>query len=105
MTATTAPKGTLSPKGTWRTYTPADGLAALHVEHIVEDQEGYLWFATATGGVSRFDGDTFRTFTVQDGLAHDQVHSLLCDRQGRVWCGTWKGGVCWYEAGAFHLYR
>ena len=60
MTDAAAGKGAFSPKGTWRTYTPADGLAALHVEDIVEDQEGYLWFATATGGVSRFDGDTFR---------------------------------------------
>jgi len=67
----------LSHKGTWRTYTTADGLAALQVEHIVEDQEGYLWFATCTGGVSRFDGDEFRTFTTRDGLCSDLVYGLL----------------------------
>ncbi|SVB78805.1 uncharacterized protein METZ01_LOCUS231659, partial [marine metagenome] len=41
--------------GTWRTYTTADGLASLRAEHITEDHDGYLWFAT-DGGVSRFDG-------------------------------------------------
>jgi ligand-binding sensor domain-containing protein len=41
--------------GTWRTYTTADGLASLRAEHITEDHDGYLWFATE-GGVSRFDG-------------------------------------------------
>ena len=38
-----------------RTYTTADGLASLRAEHITEDHDGYLWFAT-DGGVSRFDG-------------------------------------------------
>ena len=35
--------------------TTADGLASLRAEHITEDHDGYLWFAT-DGGVSRFDG-------------------------------------------------
>ena len=57
MTHSPSPRRPLSKQGTWRTYTTTDGLAALQVEHIVEDQEGYLWFATCAGGVSRFDGD------------------------------------------------
>ena len=36
-----SPRRPLSKQGTWRTYTTTDGLAALQVEHIVEDQEGY----------------------------------------------------------------
>ena len=43
--------------GTWRTYTPVEGLAGLQVEHIAEDAEGYLWFATVHGGVSRQAAD------------------------------------------------
>ena len=40
--------------GTWRTYSLADGLAGVRIEHIAEDSEGYLWFATWDNGVSRF---------------------------------------------------
>ena len=53
MTLTSQPPVALH--GTWRTYTTADGLASLRAEHITEDHDGYLWFATE-GGVSRFDG-------------------------------------------------
>jgi len=53
MTLTSQPPVALH--GTWRTYTTADGLASLRAEHITEDHDGYLWFAT-DGGVSRFDG-------------------------------------------------
>lgn len=105
MTDSLTPKCPLSPKGSWRTYTPADGLAALHVEHIVEDRKGRLWFATCSGGISCFDGDGFRTFTVQDGLVSDLVFFLLCDRRGRIWCGTMTRGICWYEDGAFHRFE
>ena len=94
-----------SPRGSWRTYTTADGLAALHVVHIVQDVEGCLWFATCTGGVSRFDGNDFNTLTARDGLCSDLVYSMLCDRQGRIWFGTSDRGVCWYEDGAFHRFE
>jgi signal transduction histidine kinase/ligand-binding sensor domain-containing protein len=90
----------LSRKGTWRTYTTADGLAGLQVEHIAEDQEGYLWFATLTGA-SRFDGDTFQNFTTHDGLCGDQIYALHCDRKGRLWFGT-SEGACWYDGHTFH---
>jgi len=63
----------LSRNGTWRTYTPVDGLAGLRVEHIAEDHDGNLWFTTTTSGVSRYDGDKFTTFTAQDGLPSNQV--------------------------------
>ena len=104
MTDSPSLRRPLSKKGTWHTYTTTDGLAALQVEHIVEDQEGYLWFATCSGGVSRFDGDEFRTFTTRDGLCSDLVYSMLCDRQGRLWFGTFDRGLCWYDGKEFHRF-
>ncbi|NKB72804.1 MAG: AAA domain-containing protein [Candidatus Latescibacteria bacterium] len=86
--------------GTWRTYTTADGLASLKVDHIAEDRDGYLWFATS-GGVSRFDGEAFRTSTPHDGLPANEVLYVLCDRQGRIWCSTPKG-ICWYDGQTWH---
>ncbi len=88
-------------RGTWRTYSMADGLAGLRIEHIAEDSEGYLWFATWDNGASRFDGDVFQTFTRQDGLIHDQIFFIFQDSQERLWFGT-LNGVCWYDGSDFH---
>ena len=87
--------------GTWRTYSIADGLAGVRIDHIAEDSEGYLWFATWDNGVSRFDGDEFQHFTRQDGLLSDQVYFILEDSQKRLWFGTLYG-VCWYDGIEFH---
>ena len=87
--------------GIWRTYSIADGLAGMRIEHIVEDIEGYLWFATWNNGVSRFDGDEFRNFTRRDGLISDSVYFVSQDSQRRLWFGT-LNGLCWYDGADFH---
>ena len=91
----------LDRKGTWQTYFVTDGLAGVRIEHIAEDSEGYLWFATWDNGVSRFDGDEFQTFTQQDGLISDQVNFIFQDSRNRLWFGT-LNGVCWYDGANFH---
>ena len=86
--------------GIWRTYSMADGLAGVRIEHITEDSEGYLWFATWGNGVSRFDGDEFQNFTRRDGLINDHTYFILQDSQKRLWFGT-ENGVCWYNGTVF----
>ncbi|MCY3870548.1 MAG: sigma 54-interacting transcriptional regulator, partial [Gemmatimonadetes bacterium] len=87
--------------GIWRTYSLDSGLAGLRVEHIAEDSEGCIWFATWDNGVSRFDGDEFQTFTQQDGLIDDRIYFILQDSQNRLWFST-ANGVCWYDGTDFH---
>ena len=87
--------------GTWQTCSMADGLAGVRIEHIAEDSQGYLWFATWDNGVSRFDGDEFQNFTRQDGLVSDRVYFISKDSQDRLWFGT-LNGVCWYDGADFH---
>ena len=91
----------LSRMGTWKTYSIDHGLPALRIEHVSEDHEGSIWFATWDNGASRFDGDEFQNFTTQDGLVHDRVFFIQKDRQERLWFGTSKG-VCWYDGADFH---
>jgi len=81
----------------WRTYDVTDGLANNGVMSILQDQAGMLWFATAGGGVSRYDGQTWTTFTTKDGLAHNMVPSMFQDRSGVLWFGTLGGGVSRYD--------
>jgi len=83
-------------KGNWRTYDATNGLAGPWVVDVLQDREGYLWFATYNDGVSRFDGQTWTTFTDKDGLADNRVTSLLQDRQDRLWFAT-LGGVSRFD--------
>ena len=87
--------------GTYRTYSIDDGLAGMRIEHIAEDSEGCVWFATWDNGVSRFDGDEFRNFTKRDGLCSDRTFFVQKDSQNRLWFGT-ANGVCWYDGTVFH---
>ena len=90
----------LDSTGTWRTYSMAQGLG-IRIEHIAEDSEGYLWFATWDNGACRFDGDEFQSFTRQDGLVDNRVYFISKDSQKRLWFGTLYG-VCWYDGADFH---
>ena len=68
--------------GTWKHYTYLDGLGNNHVRPIYQDREGFLWFGTYNGGVSRYDGEAFVNFTTDDGLGADSVWSIYQDREG-----------------------
>ena len=91
----------LNRTGTYRTYSIADGLAGIRIEHIADDSEGCIWFATWDNGVSRFDGNEFQNFTKQDGLIDDCTYFIAQDSQNRLWFGT-ANGVCWYDGAGFH---
>jgi DNA-binding NtrC family response regulator/ligand-binding sensor domain-containing protein len=98
------PPGSRTPPGrlgTWRTFTPADGLASLRIEQMALDARGCLWFTSLSNGVSRYDGDEFVTFTTRDGLATDAVTCAVADPAGRVWLGGY-GGLCYSDGDRFH---
>ena len=50
-----------------KTYTTADGLPRDHINRIVQDSKGFLWFCT-TEGLSRFDGYKFTNNGTEHGL-------------------------------------
>ena len=90
-----------SAQGRWTTYTAADGLADNLVRAIVEDRKGNLWFATAAGGVSKYDGQHFQNFTTDDGLPSNMVISAFEDSRGNLWFGTYDAGVAKYDGKRF----
>lgn len=72
-----------------RTYTTDDGLPSNHINRIVRDSRGFLWFCTRDG-VSRFDGYQFTNFGRDQGLpGGDQ--DLLETRSGEYWIATGDG--------------
>jgi signal transduction histidine kinase/ligand-binding sensor domain-containing protein len=73
-------------------YDASLGLASGEVVSIAEDQGGYIWVATFSSGVHRFNGERFRRFGIEDGLTNTRVKKIHVDRAGHVRVAT-IGGV------------
>ena len=81
-------------------YSIKEGLAQTQANAICQDRYGYLWVATSSGGVSRFDGQSFVTFTTEDGLIDNRAFTIFRDSKDRIWVGS-RGGISVYESGKF----
>src|SRR5262245_36700092 len=75
-----------------KVYTTVDGLPRDHINRVVQDSKGFLWFCTSEG-LSRFDGYKFSNYTTDQGLPSRQVNDFLETRNGTYWVATDKG-VC-----------
>lgn len=75
--------------------TSENGLPSDEVYHVVQDKEGFLWFAT-DNGVVRYDGSKLDYFTMADGLTDNVVYKLYIDDQDRVWCKTSNTKLCYF---------
>ena len=87
--------------GTWKNYTYLDGLEDDYIESIYQDRDGFLWFGTNSGGVSRYDGEKFINFTTDEGLASNFVRAIHEDKAGHLWFSTWEVGVSRYDGEKF----
>ncbi|MEX0966429.1 MAG: two-component regulator propeller domain-containing protein [Bacteroidia bacterium] len=76
----------------FRNYSVEEGLEQSQVLDIMQDRDGYLWFATY-GGLNRFNGKEFSSYTVKEGLSGNQVRAVYEDHRGRIWAGTYGGGI------------
>jgi signal transduction histidine kinase/ligand-binding sensor domain-containing protein len=72
------------------------GLSQSSVNAILQDQQGFLWFATQDG-LNRYDGYEFKIYQSIPGdansLSHNFILSLVEDRQGNLWIGTQGFGL------------
>jgi ligand-binding sensor domain-containing protein/signal transduction histidine kinase len=82
-------------------YGADQGLGLNEITAIVTDSLGNLWFGTAAGGVSRYDGRNFTTFTTAHGLGANGIGSMTVDRSGNIWFGTFGGGLCMFDGKSF----
>ena len=89
-----------------RQYTVFDGLGGMHIEDLYQDRQGFLWVATADGGVSRFDSARFDTFGLKEGLPNLTVMALAeeAEADGRLLLGTFGGGIAAYDGHGFQVY-
>ncbi|MCP4147577.1 MAG: hypothetical protein GY757_07490, partial [bacterium] len=82
--------------------TTEDGLSHNVVYHILQDRQGFLWFATEAG-LNKYDGYRFTVFkesTLAPGstrplasIAGVNVSRLLEDKNGKILLATWGYGL------------
>ena len=90
--------------GFFTTYATDKGLALDAILCSTEDKKGNLWFGTAGGGVSRYDGKYFVNYTGAQGLAYNTVNCITEDKNGNLWFGTGGGGVSKFDGRIFVNY-
>jgi ligand-binding sensor domain-containing protein/signal transduction histidine kinase len=66
------------------------GLSQARVSHIVQDDQGFMWFGTQYG-LNRYDGYKFKVFAhdplQQNSLGGVYIKALFKDHAGRLWIG------------------
>lgn len=70
------------------------GLSQSSVLDIIQDNKGFLWFATRDG-LNKYDGNSFSIFrhNTEDptSISYSNIKSLFKDSDGNLWIGTFNG--------------
>jgi ligand-binding sensor domain-containing protein len=72
-------------------FTTSNGLAAIHVNQILQDERGFMWLATING-LQRYDGLRFVTYRHQPSnpasIPSDNIVLMYHDRNKNLWIST-----------------
>jgi signal transduction histidine kinase/ligand-binding sensor domain-containing protein len=75
---------------------PPDGKSFVTVEGIVQDADGFMWFASKTG-LYKYDGYQFINFkhnpSDANSLITDSLTKIVIDNSGKIWIGTMGYGL------------
>jgi signal transduction histidine kinase/ligand-binding sensor domain-containing protein len=75
----------------FRKLSNPQNLSQVRVASIVQDTQGFMWFATSNG-LNRYDGYKFKVFRHEPGnpksLSGVYVFALFKDHSGNLWVGT-----------------
>ncbi len=76
--------------------TLEQGLSMNTVNAIVQDADGFIWFATSNG-LNRYDGHSITIWhndpADSQSLPFPRVQVACMDARGRLWVGTFGGGI------------
>lgn len=78
----------------FRSLGVEDGLSQNMIYAILQDKQGFMWFATQDG-LNRYDGNSFKVYRknllAEGSLKSDAIFSLAEDADGLLWIGTDNG--------------
>ena len=81
-----------------KNFSVEQGLSQGTVIDIIEDADGYMWFATMDG-LNKFDGKNFVSYfpssNSDSSLANEYARKLFIDSQDTLWVAT-LGGISRY---------
>lgn len=77
-----------------------EGLSQGMVYDMLQDRQGFLWFATKDG-LNRYDGYSFKVFQNDPfnpfSITDNEIICLLEDHAGRIWAGTLNNGLSVFD--------
>src|SRR5688572_12320151 len=80
--------------------TTNEGLSHSTVTSIIQDDQGFIWFATQDG-LNKFDGKTLRVYkndpSNPKSISHNFIQELFKDREGNIWIGSNEGGLIFFD--------
>src|SRR5688572_15244588 len=85
----------------FRHYSVVSGLNSPTVYACLQDDKGYMWFATESG-VNRYNGRYFESFSIDNGLADSENFRIYQDRFKRIWFLSFNGRLSYYLNGRFY---
>ena len=72
------------------------GLSNNGVFCIIQDRQGFMWFATFDG-LNKYDGYTIKEYKSDPNdlhsLSDNKVSSIIEDQNGVIWVGSYGGGI------------
>lgn len=84
----------LQPTTSFSRFTIEQGLSQNASYDVVQDAQGFMWFATRDG-LNRFDGHEFQVFRFEpdnpQSISGNLIRVLFVDKKGSLWVGTSTG--------------
>ncbi len=84
-------------------FTYNNDINDVHVNSIIEDNDGNIWFGTSNVGIGFYDNNCknkIKYITESNGINSNYISSLLKDKNGNIWIGT-NAGVCIFNGNSF----
>lgn len=85
-----------------------DGLSQSTVYSIIQDNQGFMWFATEDG-LNRYDGYKFTVFKNlsfdKNSLSENSIYSIAEHAPGVLWISTWSTGINKFDVKTNHFTR
>lgn len=82
-------------------FASANGLLEAHMSNAVQDEDGFMWFATWNGLV-RYDGYNYNTFKpVQNScgtISSNRIFNIKKTRNGNLWCLSSDNNLYLFDA-------
>ncbi|MDC8002591.1 LytTR family transcriptional regulator DNA-binding domain-containing protein [Aureisphaera galaxeae] len=77
-------------------YNTNHGLTSSETYDIVQDKNGFIWFATDRG-ITRYDGYDFKKYGLKEGLTDITVFNFYEQPDGTFWCSTLNKKLFYYD--------